>query len=79
MMFFDGILLELFEWIYTIKSITGLWKNLTFKKEMLDSNIFITSYTESGIVIREELRVRNFSVSNLASKKNCLMMAVWQR
>jgi hypothetical protein len=35
-----------------------------------------TSYTLRGIVIREEIRVGNFSVSNSASKKNCLIMAV---
>jgi hypothetical protein len=35
---------------------------MTFKKKMLDSKIFITSYTERGIVIREEIRVGNFSV-----------------
>jgi hypothetical protein len=48
------------------KSITGLWKSMTFKKKMLDSKIFITNYTERGIVIREEVRVDNFSVSNSA-------------
>jgi hypothetical protein len=41
---------------------------MTFKKKMLDSKIFITSYTERGIVIGEEIRVGNFSVSNSASK-----------
>jgi hypothetical protein len=49
---------------------------MTFKKKMLDSKIFMTSYTERGIVIREEIRVGNFSVSNSASKKNWLIMAV---
>jgi hypothetical protein len=49
---------------------------MTFQKKMLDSKIFIASYTERGIVIREEIRMGNFSVSNSASKKNCLIMAV---
>jgi hypothetical protein len=48
---------------------------MTFKKKMFDSKIFITSYTERGIVIREEIRVGNSSASNSASKKNCLIMA----
>jgi hypothetical protein len=43
---------------------------MTFKKKMLDSKIFITSYTERSI--REEIRVGVLSVSNLGSKKNCL-------
>jgi hypothetical protein len=42
---------------------------MTFKKKMLDLKIFITSYTERGIVIRKEIRVGNLSVPNLASKK----------
>jgi hypothetical protein len=70
---------EIFERMNTIKSTTGLWNSMTFKKKMLDSKIFITSYTERGIVIREEIKVGNYSVSNSASKKNCLIMAVWQR
>jgi hypothetical protein len=70
---------KFFEWIYRIKSVTGLWKIMTFKKKMLDSKIFITTYTERGIVICKEIRMGNFSVSNLASKKNCLITAVWQR
>jgi hypothetical protein len=49
---------------------------MTFQKKMLDSKIIIASYTERGIVIREEIRMGNFSVSNSASKKNCLIMAV---
>jgi hypothetical protein len=40
---------------------------MTFQKKMLDSKIFITAYTERGIVIREEIRMGNFSVSNSAS------------
>jgi hypothetical protein len=36
---------------------------MTFKKKMLDSKIFITSFTEMGIVTREEIRVGNFSVT----------------
>jgi hypothetical protein len=44
------------EWIYRIKYITGLWKIMTFKKKMLNSKIFITTYTERGIVICEEIR-----------------------
>jgi hypothetical protein len=70
---------KFFEWVYIIKSVTGLWKIMTFQKKMLDSKIFITTYTERGIVIREEIRMGNFSVSNSASKKNCLITAVWQR
>jgi hypothetical protein len=49
---------------------------MTFQKKMLDSKIFIASYTERGIVIREEIRLANFSMSNSASKKNYLIMAV---
>jgi hypothetical protein len=49
---------------------------MTFQKKMLDSKIFIVSYTERGIVIREEIRMGDLSVSNAASKKNCLIMAV---
>jgi hypothetical protein len=49
---------------------------MTFKKKTLDSKIFITSYTERGIVIREEVKVGNFSVSNLTQKlKNKLQMS----
>jgi hypothetical protein len=43
---------------------------MTFKKKMLDSKIFITSYTEMGTVTREETKAGNSSVSNSASK-NC--------
>jgi hypothetical protein len=43
---------------------------MTFKKKMLDSKTFITSNTERGIVIREEIRRGTFSVSNSALKKN---------
>jgi hypothetical protein len=49
---------------------------MTIKKEMLNSKIFIASYTEWGIVIREEIRMGNFSDSNSASKKNCFIIAV---
>jgi hypothetical protein len=49
---------------------------MTFQKKMRDSKIFIANYTETGIVIREEIRMGNFSVSDSASKKNCLIMAV---
>jgi hypothetical protein len=49
---------------------------MTFKKKIFDSKIFITSYTERGIVIREEIRVGYLSVSNSAWKKNYLIMAV---
>jgi hypothetical protein len=52
---------------------------MTFKMKMLDSKVFITSYTERGIVIREEIGVGNFRVSNSASRKHCLIMAAWQR
>jgi hypothetical protein len=63
------------------------WVNLHYKiyngpvknHDIPDGKSFIASYTERGIVIREEIRVGNFSVSNSASKKNCLIMAVWQR
>jgi hypothetical protein len=36
---------------------------------MFDSKIFIASYTERGIVICEEIRMGNFSVSNSALKR----------
>jgi hypothetical protein len=49
---------------------------MTFKKKMFDSKMFITSYTERGIVIPEKIRVGNFSVSNSKSKKKYLIMAV---
>jgi hypothetical protein len=49
---------------------------MTFKKKMFDNKIFITSYTERGNVIREEISVGKLSVSNSASEKNCLIMAV---
>jgi hypothetical protein len=51
--------------------------NLPVKNyDIQDSKIFISSYTERSSVIREEIRVGNLNVSNSASKKNCLIMAV---
>jgi hypothetical protein len=49
-----------------------IWVNLHNKiyygpvenHDIQDSKIFITTYTERGIVIREEIRMGNFSVSN---------------
>jgi hypothetical protein len=43
---------------------------MTFKKKRLGSKVFITAYTERGIVIYEGIRVGNFSVSDSALKNN---------
>jgi hypothetical protein len=44
--------------------------------DVSDGMVLKSSLNERGIVIRGEIGVGNFSVSNAASKKNCLIMAV---
>jgi hypothetical protein len=72
--FFDGIVLKSsFSEFKQLNVLRACEKIMTFKKKMLDSNSFITSYTERDIVIREEIRVGNLSVRYISlsgQKKN---------